>query len=78
VTWKPAAWAEPDRRRHERLDRFSLAAQLYRSARQPGATIGKTIDCLIAAPCVRTGASLLHADAAFDRLASCTPLKVFR
>ena len=64
--------------RLESLDDFSLAAQLYRNARQAGVTIGKTIDCLIAAPCVRTGASLLHADTDFDRLATCTPLKVFR
>ena len=64
--------------RLESLDDFSLAAQLYRSARAAGVTIGKTIDCLIAAPCVRTGASLLHADADFDRLATCTPLKLFR
>jgi predicted nucleic acid-binding protein len=64
--------------RLESLDDFSLAAQLYRTARRAGVTIGKTIDCLIAAPCVRTGASLLHADADFDRLATCTPLKVFR
>jgi predicted nucleic acid-binding protein len=64
--------------RLESLDDFSLAAQLYRDARRAGITIGKTIDCLIAAPCVRTGASLLHADADFDRLATCTPLRVFR
>ena len=63
--------------RLESLEDFSLAAQLYRSARRAGVTIGKTIDCLIAAPCVRTGASLLHADADFDRLATCTPLRVF-
>ena len=64
--------------RLETLDDFSLAARLYRTARAAGVTISKTIDCLIAAPCVRTGASLLHADADFDRLASCTPLRVFR
>jgi predicted nucleic acid-binding protein len=64
--------------RLESLDDFSLAAELYRSARRAGVTVSKTIDCLIAAPCVRTGASLLHADADFDRLATCTQLKVFR
>jgi predicted nucleic acid-binding protein len=64
--------------RLESLDDFSLAAELYRRAKHAGVTIGKTIDCLIAAPCVRTGASLLHADADFDRLATCTPLKLFR
>jgi predicted nucleic acid-binding protein len=64
--------------RLESIDDFSLAAQLYRRARRAGITISKTIDCLIAAPCVRSGASLLHADADFDRLATCTPLRVFR
>jgi predicted nucleic acid-binding protein len=64
--------------RLESLGDFSLAAELYRTARKAGVTISKTIDCLIAAPCVRTGASLLHTDADFDRLATCTPLRVFR
>lgn len=59
------------------LDDFVLAAELYRTARAAGVTIHKTLDCLIAAPCVRTGAPLLHADADFDRLASCTALRVY-
>jgi predicted nucleic acid-binding protein len=59
------------------LDDFALAAQLYREARRSGITIRKTIDCLIAAVCVRAGAPLLHADADFDRLATCTPLRIF-
>jgi predicted nucleic acid-binding protein len=59
------------------LDDFVLAAELYRRARRAGVTIRKTLDCLIAAPCVRTGAPLLHADADFDRLASCTELRIF-
>jgi predicted nucleic acid-binding protein len=63
--------------RLERLDDFALAASLYRAARREGVTIRKTLDCLIAAPCVRTGAPLLHADADFDRLASCCPLRIF-
>jgi predicted nucleic acid-binding protein len=63
--------------RLEGLDDFALAAALYRTARGAGVTIRKTLDCLIAAPCVRTGAPLLHADADFDRLASCTPLRIF-
>lgn len=63
--------------RLERLDDFSLAAELYRTARAAGMTIRKTLDCLTAAPCVRTGAPLLHRDADFDRLASCTPLRIF-
>jgi predicted nucleic acid-binding protein len=59
------------------LDDFVLAAGLYRAARRAGVTIRKTLDCLIAAPCVRTGVPLLHADADFDRLAACTPLRIW-
>ena len=54
-----------------------MAASLYRAARTQGVTIRKKLDCLIAAPCVRTGAPLLHADADFDRLAPCSPLRIF-
>lgn len=64
--------------RLEGLDDFALAATLYRSARRAGITVRNTLDCLIAAPCVRTGSPILHADADFDRLASCTALQVFR
>lgn len=53
-----------------------LAARLYRQARRSGVTIRKTLDCLIAAPCIRTGSALLHADRDFDRLASCTELTI--
>lgn len=63
--------------RLEDLDDFSLAAVLYRKARRAGITIRKTLDCLIAAPCVREGVPILHADQDFDRLASCTDLEVF-
>ena len=63
--------------RLQRLEDFILAAELYRMARGKGVTIRRTLDCLIAAPCVRTGAPILHSDADFDRLASCTPLRVY-
>jgi predicted nucleic acid-binding protein len=63
--------------RLETVDDYSLAAHLYRTARGAGVTIRKTLDCLIAAPCVRTGAPLLHADVDFDRLASCTALRIY-
>ncbi|MBI4728668.1 MAG: PIN domain-containing protein [Acidobacteria bacterium] len=63
--------------RLETLDDFALAASLYRQARRAGVTIRKTLDCLIAAPCVRAGAPLLHRDRDFDLLASCTALSVF-
>ena len=59
------------------LDDFALAAELYRRARRAGVTIRKTLDCLIAAPCVRTGAPILHADTDFDRLAECTSLRIY-
>ncbi len=59
------------------LEGFVLAAELYRRARRAGVTIRKTLDCLIAAPCVRSGAPILHADADFDRLAECTPLRLY-
>jgi predicted nucleic acid-binding protein len=63
--------------RLEDLDDYVLAAELYRTARRAGVTIRKTLDCLIAAPCVRTGAPLLHADEDFNRLAGCTPLRIW-
>lgn len=64
--------------RLESVDDFSLAASLYRQARRAGITIRKTLDCLIAAPCIREGIPILHSDADFDRLATCTPLEIFR
>lgn len=59
------------------LDAWSYAADLYRTARQNGVTIRNTADCLIASPCIRAGATLLHRDADFDRLAECSPLKTW-
>ena len=63
--------------RLEALEDFVLAAELYRTARRAGVTIRKTLDCLIAAPCIRTGAPLFHADEDFERLATCTPLRIW-
>jgi predicted nucleic acid-binding protein len=63
--------------RLQTIDDFALAAQLYRAARARGVTIRKTLDCLIAAVCVAANAPLLHADVDFDRLATCTPLKIY-
>ncbi len=54
-----------------------LAATLYRSARRTGVMIRKTLERRIAAPCVRTGAPLMHADGDFDRLATCTPVRLW-
>jgi predicted nucleic acid-binding protein len=63
--------------RLDSLEDFSLAADLYRTARRRGVNVRKTLDCLIAAACIRAGAPLLHADADFDRLATCTALRIF-
>lgn len=62
--------------RLDNLDDFRRAAALYRTARRKGITICRTLDCLIAAVCIREGVALLHADADFDRLASCSPLRI--
>jgi predicted nucleic acid-binding protein len=55
---------------------FDLAADLYRRGRSAGLAVRSSIDCLIAAPCIRTGTPLLHADADFDRVASISDLRV--
>ncbi len=41
------------------------SAAMYRTLRSQGITVRKTIDCLIAAWCIRTGTPLLHADRDF-------------
>jgi predicted nucleic acid-binding protein len=55
---------------------FRAAAGLYRAARKKGVTIRSTIDCFIAAVCIREDLSLLHSDRDFDRLAELTTLSV--
>lgn len=62
--------------RLEEIDDFLRAAALYRKARRAGITIRKTLDCLIAATCLRAEASLLHADRDFDLLATVSPLQI--
>jgi len=42
------------------------AARNFRSLRQRGHTVRKTIDCLIATYCLRHGHSLLHRDRDYD------------
>jgi predicted nucleic acid-binding protein len=49
------------------------AAVAYRAVRRGGNTVRKTIDCLIAAVAVRTGATLVHRDRDFDLLAAALP-----
>lgn len=62
--------------RLEGLDDFRRAAALYRAARKKGITVRRTLDCLIASVCIREDVALLHADSDFDRLASCSMLRV--
>lgn len=58
------------------LDDFRHAAALYRLARRKGKTIRRTLDCLIAAVCIREHCSILHNDRDFDHLADVTDLVV--
>jgi predicted nucleic acid-binding protein len=62
--------------RLDELDDFRRAAALYRAARRKGITIRRTLDCLIASACIREDVALLHTDADFDRLASCSALRL--
>jgi predicted nucleic acid-binding protein len=62
--------------RLESLEDFRRAARLYRGARSAGHTIRRTLDCLIAAVCIREDVPLLHSDADFDRLAASSELRI--
>jgi predicted nucleic acid-binding protein len=55
---------------------YRRAASLYRDARRRGQTIRKTVDCLIAAVCVRENVPLLHNDRDFDHLSQVTALMI--
>jgi predicted nucleic acid-binding protein len=48
------------------IDLALAAAQNYRLLRRRGATVRKTIDCLIATFCLQAGHQLLHHDRDFD------------
>lgn len=52
------------------------AAQNYRSLRQSGYTVSKTIDCLIATFCLEAGHALLHRDQDFDPFEKLLALRV--
>ncbi len=51
-------------------DDYILAAEIYRTCRRHGFTVRGTIDCLIAALCLNRGATLLHDDRDFARIAT--------
>jgi predicted nucleic acid-binding protein len=54
---------------------YHEAAATYRLARMAGKTIRSTVDCLIAAVGLRRDATVVHADADFEVIASCVPLR---
>ncbi len=64
--------------RLEGLADFEEAAQIYRTCRSAGHTLRNQLDCLIAVPVIRHGASLLHNDRDFETIARHTPLKLER
>ena len=55
---------------------FERAAALFRVCRAAGETVRSLIDCPIAVPTIRSGASILHADRDFDLLARHSALNV--
>lgn len=64
--------------RLEGLADFEEAAQIYRTCRSAGHTLRNQLDCLIAVPVIRHGASLLHNDGDFETIAQHTSLKLQR
>ncbi len=56
---------------------YAEAAGLYRRARAVGVTIRSLADLLIAVPCIREEAWLLHNDRDFDQLAAVSDLKIW-
>jgi len=62
--------------RLEGLADFEDAALIYRTCRAAGQAIRSHVDCLIAVPVIRHGASLLHNDRDFETIARYRPLKL--
>lgn len=58
-----------------RLKDYKQAAYIYRTCRSKGKTIRSTVDCLIAALCLRDGYALLSKDRDFLAIEQCFPLK---
>ena len=53
-------------------------ASIYRACRKQGLTVRKTVDCLIAAVCLRVDAELYHNDRDFDAIAKVEPLRIYQ
>lgn len=62
--------------RLEGLADFEAAARIYRTCRAAGETLRSQLDCLIAVPTIRHGASLLHNDRDFETIARHTSLRL--
>jgi predicted nucleic acid-binding protein len=60
------------------LETFEAAANLYRTARRRGLTVRRSVDCLIAATCLESNASIYHNDRDFDALARVSSLAIYR
>lgn len=60
------------------LETFEAAANLYRTARRRGLTVRRSVDCLIAATCLESGAEIYHNDRDFDALAQVSDLTIYR
>jgi hypothetical protein len=60
------------------LETFETAANLYRTARRRGLTIRRSVDCIIAATCLETGAEIYHNDRDFDALARVSDLMIYQ
>ncbi len=60
------------------LDIFENAASIYRDCRRRGFTVRKTIDCLIAATCLDSGAELFHNDRDFEVIARVRDIKIYQ
>jgi len=59
------------------LTDFESAARVYRACRRGGRTPRTLIDCLVAVPALREGASILHKDRDFGTIARFTDLQIY-
>lgn len=55
------------------LQTYEAAAELYRRCRAAGVTVHSTIDCLVAQIAIEYGATLLHNDRDYERIAQVEP-----
>lgn len=60
----------------EGLADFEEAARIYRTCRAAGETVRSQLDCLIAVPTIRHGATLLHNDRDFETISRHTALRI--